>query len=222
MGKNKLKKFDQIKSYNHVIEKSFSELKQGFNLKGRWKKDFFKNNNPITLELGCGKGEYTLALSKKYPDRNFIGIDIKGARIWKGATEVKEQGLKNVCFLRIRIDWIEECFSSDEINEIWLTFPDPQLKKRRAVKRLTHPIFLRKYAHIIIKEGLIHLKTDSQFLYGFTFGIIVAEDHFLEDSTNDLYASNKKRENLEVKTHYEQMFLLKNKRITYLSFRLNY
>ncbi|MEC8852804.1 MAG: tRNA (guanosine(46)-N7)-methyltransferase TrmB [Bacteroidota bacterium] len=222
MAKNKLKKFSQMKEYPHVIQPILDELKKGFCLKGKWGKDFFKNDNPLVLELGCGMGEYSVGLAKKYPDKNFLGIDIKGARIWQGATESLEKGMNNVGFLRIRIDWIEMCFAHTEIDEIWITFPDPQLKKRRGTKRLTHPGFLKHYKKILKEDAPIHLKTDSQFLHGFTLGVIAGENHILEDATEDLYNSNQQREHMDIKTHYEKIFLKKGLPITYLRFKLNY
>ena len=223
MAKNKLKKFSQIKGYPHVIEPSIDNLqKKELDLKGKWRTDFFKNNNPIILELGCGKGEYSVALAEKNPDKNFIGIDIKGARIWKGATDVVEKKISNVGFLRIRIEWIEKCFAKNEINEIWITFPDPQVKYRRSSKRLTHPLFLRRYNNILKLNGLIHLKTDSQFLHGFTLGVIASESHKVEYTSNDIYNSQFQCENIKIKTHYENIYLQKSIPITYLIFRLNY
>ena len=189
-------------------------------MKGNWKKDFFKNKNPLILELGCGMGEYSVGLAEKFPEKNFLGVDIKGARIWQGATDSLIKGLSNVGFLRIRIDWIEACFAKEEVDEIWITFPDPQLKKRKGVKRLTHPAFLKRYNNIIKKEGLIHLKTDSQFLHGFTLGVITGKNYILEDSTHDLHSSLVPREHMEIKTHYEQIYLNKGMPITYLRFRL--
>ena len=222
MAKNKLRKFAQMKDYPHVEEPEMELLKQGYVLKGNWKKKFFKNSNPLVLELGCGMGEYSVGLAEKFPDKNFLGIDIKGARMWQGAIESLEKGMKNVGFLRIRIDWIEKCFAENEVDEIWITFPDPQLKKRRGTKRLTHPNFLHRYNNIMKKEGQIHLKTDNQFLHGFTLGVIEGENHILEDSTHDLYSSAEKRDHMEIKTHYEQIYLDKGLPITYLRFRLNY
>ena len=172
-------KFAQMEEYPHVQQPTLEVLRQGYAMKGKWKKDFFNNDNPLVLELGCGKGEYSVGLAEKYPEKNFLGIDIKGARIWKGATDSLNKEMKNVGFLRIQIDWIEACFEKMEVDEIWITFPDPQLKKRRANKRLTHPDFLKKYNSILKKDGLIHLKTDSQFLHGFTLGVIAGENHFL-------------------------------------------
>ena len=205
-----------------MVQPLLDDLQNGFTLKGKWNKKFFKNDNPLVLELGCGMGEYSVGLAEKFPNKNFIGIDIKGARMWQGATQSLEKGMKNVGFLRIRIDWIEQCFAKTEVDEIWITFPDPQLKRRRANKRLTHPEFLKRYNNILKKNAPIHLKTDSQFLHGFTLGIITGENHILEDSTHDLYNSPVKREHMEIKTHYEQIYLNKGLPITYLRFRLNY
>ena len=197
-------------------------MKEGFMMKGKWKKEFFKNDNPLVLELGCGKGEYSVGLAKKYPNKNFLGIDIKGSRMWTGATQAKEESLANVGFLRLRIEFIELAFSKGEVDEIWITFPDPQLKKRRAKKRLTHPLFLNRYNHLLKKEGVIHLKTDSQFLHGYTLGIVHGEGHFLEDAEHDLYNAKLQREHMEIRTHYEQIYLDKGMPITYCRFKLNY
>jgi tRNA (guanine-N7-)-methyltransferase len=220
LAKNKLKKFAQMKDYNHVVEPSLDELKAGLTLKGKWRKDFFRNNNPLVVELGCGMGEYTVGLAEKYPEKNFLGIDIKGARMWQGATQSFQKKMKNVGFLRIRIDWIEQCFAKNEVNEIWITFPDPQLKKSRRTKRLTHPDFLNRYRNILKKEASIHLKTDSQFLHGFTLGVIASEGYKLEDSSHDLFQENTQREHMEIKTHYEKKFLKEGLAITYLRFNL--
>jgi tRNA (guanine-N7-)-methyltransferase len=220
LAKNKLKKFAQMETFSHVEQPDLQLLEKGYGLKGNWKKNFFKNKNPLVLELGCGMGEYSVGLAEKFPEKNFLGIDIKGARIWQGAAATVAKELKNVGFLRIRIDWIEKCFAKNEVDEIWLTFPDPQLKKRRGTKRLTHPNFLERYKNILNKNAPIHLKTDSQFLHGFTLGIIAGEKHILEDSTHDLYGSVVPREHMEIKTHYEQIYLDKGVPITYLRFRL--
>jgi tRNA (guanine-N7-)-methyltransferase len=220
LAKNKLRKFAQMEMYPHVKQPDLKVLEQGYKMKGNWKKEFFKNENPLVLELGCGMGEYSVGLAEKYPEKNFLGVDIKGARMWQGAIESLEKEMKNIGFLRIRIDWIEKCFAKNEVDEIWITFPDPQLKKRRGTKRLTHPEFLNRYSNILIENGKIHLKTDSHFLHGFTLGIITGENHILEDSTHDLYGSPVEREHMEIKTHYEQIYLDKGLPITYLRFRL--
>lgn len=210
-----------MQTFSHVEQPDLELLKQGYALRGNWKNDFFKNQNPLVLELGCGMGEYSVGLAEKFPNKNFLGIDIKGARMWQGANSVFEKNLTNVGFLRIRIDWIEKCFATNEVDEIWITFPDPQLKKRRGTKRLTHPNFLNRYAKILKKDSSIHLKTDSQFLHGFTLGVITSEKYILEDSTHDLYNSRVERDHMEIKTHYEKMFLEKGMPITYLRFRLS-
>ncbi|MDA0890458.1 MAG: tRNA (guanosine(46)-N7)-methyltransferase TrmB, partial [Bacteroidetes bacterium] len=155
MAKNKLKKFAQMETFSHVEQPDLQLLEKGYDLKGNWKKNFFKNENPLVLELGCGMGEYSVGLAEKFPEKNFLGIDIKGARIWQGAAATVAKELKNVGFLRIRIDWIEKCFAKNEVDEIWLTFPDPQLKKRRGTKRLTHPNFLERYKNILNKNAPI-------------------------------------------------------------------
>ena len=222
MAKNKLKKFAELESFSHVIQPSLEELNTQFKFKGKWNKYLFKNDGPIVLELGCGKGEYSVALAQEYPEKNFIGVDIKGARLWSGAKEAKEKDIENVAFLRTRIDLICRCFEKNEVDEIWITFPDPQIKRKRARKRLTHPKFLRMYDVILKSNSKIHLKTDSQFLHGFTLGVICAENHHLDDATSDLYNSLVKRKDLNIKTFYESIFLKKGMPITYLRFSLNY
>lgn len=206
--------------YPNVFQPTFEELKSGFSIQGKWKPEVFKNDNPLVVELGCGKGEYSLGLAKKYPEKNFLGIDVKGARIWKGASDAVHECISNVAFLRTRIEFIEYCFANSEVDEIWITFPDPQIKKKRAKNRLTHPVFLERYSNILQDKGLIHLKTDSQFLHGYTLGIIEGHQHHLEDAEHDIYNAVLQRDNMEIKTHYEQLFLEKNMPITYLRFRL--
>ena len=206
--------------FSNVFQPTFEDLKSGFSIKGKWKTEVFKNDNPLVVELGCGKGEYSLGLSRKYPDKNFLGVDVKGARMWKGASDANNEGISNVAFLRTRIEFIEYCFAKSEIDEIWITFPDPQIKKKRAKNRLTHPVFLERYSNILQENGLIHLKTDSQFLHGYTLGIIEGHQHHLEDAEHDIYNAVLKRENMEIKTHYEKLFLAKNMPISYLRFRL--
>lgn len=210
-----------MEAFSNVKQPSLTSLKEGFPLKGNWNKDFFKNDAPIVLELGCGMGEYTVGLAEKFPNKNFLGIDIKGARMWQGASKALEKKLNNVGFLRISIEWIDACFSENEVSEVWITFPDPQIKKRRSSKRLTHPVFLKKYAGFLVDDGVLHLKTDSQFLYGFTLGVISADNHHLFDATNDVYSSLQKRDHMEIKTQYEQKFLDLGKPITYIQFKLN-
>jgi tRNA (guanine-N7-)-methyltransferase len=213
MGQKKLIRFEAIKGYENVFE-------YPVNAKGTWN-GFFKNNNPITLELACGKGEYAVGLGNMHPNRNFIGIDIKGNRIWRGATNALEQGLKNVAFIRSHIDKVPDYFNTQEIEEIWITFPDPQLKGSRAKKRLTHPKFLRLYQQILKPEGIIHLKTDSPDLYQFTKLIInLFELPLLEDMDNVYEGANIKPE-LHIKTHYEGLDIAGSNRIHYLCFSIN-
>ena len=206
--------------FSNVFQPTFEELKAGFSIKGEWKSDIFKNNYPLVLELGCGKGEYSVGLARKYPNKNFLGIDVKGSRMWKGASDALNERMSNVAFLRTRIEFIEYCFSENEVDEIWITFPDPQIKKKRAKNRLTHPKFLQLYSSVMQDNGLIHLKTDSQFLHGYTLGIIEGHQHFLEDAEHDIYNAVLERENMDIKTHYEKLFLEKNMPISYLRFRL--
>ena len=195
--------------YPNVFQPTFEELKSGFSIQGKWKSEVFKNDNPLVVELGCGKGEYSVGLAKKYTEKNFLGIDIKGARMWKGASDAVNDGISNVAFLRTRIEFIEYCFAKSEVDEIWITFPDPQIKKKRAKNRLTHPVFLDRYSNVLQDNGLIHLKTDSQFLHGYTLGIIEGHQHHLEDAEHDIYNAVLQRDNMEIKTHYEQLFLEK-------------
>jgi tRNA (guanine-N7-)-methyltransferase len=206
--------------YPNVFQPTFEELKSGFSIQGKWKSEVFKNDNPLVVELGCGKGEYSLGLARKYPEKNFLGVDVKGARMWKGASDAVNDGISNVAFLRTRIEFIEYCFTKSEVDEIWITFPDPQIKKKRAKNRLTHPVFLERYSNILQDSGLIHLKTDSQFLHGYTLGIIEGHQHHLEDAEYDIYNAVLQRDNMEIKTHYEQLFLKKNMPISYLRFSL--
>jgi tRNA (guanine-N7-)-methyltransferase len=213
MGQKKLIRFEAIKGYENVFE-------YPVNAKGTWN-GYFKNDNPITLELACGKGEYAVGLGKMHPNRNFIGIDIKGNRIWRGATNALEQGLKNVAFIRSHIDKVPDYFNAQEIEEIWITFPDPQLKGARAKKRLTHPKFLRLYQQILKPGGTIHLKTDSPDLYQFTKLVInLFELPLLVDMDNVYEGANIKPE-LHIKTHYEGLDIAGSNRIHYLSFTIN-
>lgn len=224
MAKNKLKRFEENKLFKHVLQPPRSEMLRGFGVKGKWRELIFRNNNPITLELGCGKGEYVLALAKRYPNRNFIGIDIKGARIWKGAKEVECLELNNIVFLRTQIELLTYAFGENEVDEIWITFPDPQIKFRRAKHRLTHPIFLERYKEFLKPTGLIHLKTDSEFLHGYTLGVLENLDMEVLLSNHDIYLESTHdlpNEVTSIQTHYESLFLSENKPITYLKFRFN-
>ena len=223
MAKNKLKKFDEIKKMPNVLQPDLKDLEKGFKYKGKWREMFFLNSNPIILELGCGKGEYTIGLAKKNTNQNYIGIDIKGARIYDGALKSVNEKMHNVAFLRIRIEWIEKCFALNEINEIWITFPDPQMKIKRAKKRLTHPIFLRRYHNILKQNAVIHLKTDSSYLFAYTLGVIDGSSHELLNANSNIYDRLlSENEDLNIKTFYEKKFLSNSSLITYLCFRLNY
>ena len=220
MPKNKLQRFAELKTFSNVHEFLYTERENDFKLKGKWHSEYFKNNNPIVLELGCGKGEYSIGLAEKYPNKNFIGIDIKGARIWRGSKNAQEKNLYNVCFLRTQIEFIESCFAKEEVSEIWITFPDPQPNKEK--KRLIHPVFLERYRNIIKKDGIIHLKTDSLELYDFTLEVIAENNIQLLDSTNDLYGNLvlEREEVKSIKTYYERLFTAQGKKITYLKFHL--
>lgn len=224
MGKNKLRRFEENESFAHLIQPTRQEVLDGFKLKGKWSSEFFANDKPIIIELGCGKGEYTIGLSKLYPENNFIGIDIKGARLWRGAKTVEEENLSNIGFLRTQIELIEHIFADNEISEIWITFPDPQIKYRRHKHRLTHPDFLKCYRKILKPNGSIHLKTDSEFLHGYTLGIIEIKDYKVEISNHDIY--NASTHDLpsylhEIQTHYEKQYLKENKKITYIKFKID-
>lgn len=223
MARKKLERFAENQTFEHVIEPTREEVVGGLPLKGKWHTEFFKNNNPIVLELGCGKGEYTVAMAKKFPEKNFIGIDIKGSRIWYGASDVAKNQLKNACFLRTQIELLEYCFAQGEVAEIWITFPDPQIKYKRTKHRLTHPDQLDRYAHVLTTDGLVHLKTDSEFLHGYTCGILQLRDEPVHEAFFDIDLQMNHKDHLlhSVRTHYEELFREKGKPITYLKFGLN-
>ncbi len=213
MGHKKLIRFEEIKKFANVLE-------HPQNMKGKWN-DFFKNDNNITLELACGKGEYAVGLGSMFADRNFIGIDIKGNRIWRGAKTAIDNGLINVAFLRTEIDGINNYFDKDEVSEIWITFPDPQLRLSKARKRLTHPKFLRMYQQFLKQDGLVNLKTDSPDLYRFTKTVIQLFDIECLVDYDDAYAQLAIRDELRIKTHYESLDIAQSSRIHYLQFKLN-
>lgn len=221
-SKNKLKRFRENETFSNVIQPERHEVLKDFYLKGKWH-TFFKNKNPIVLELGCGKGEYTIALANKNKNKNYIGIDIKGARLWRGAKTAIQENLTNVAFLRTQIELIDLIFSKNEVSEIWITFPDPQTKYTRTKHRLTNNTFLKKYHKILNKEGIIHLKTDSEFMHGYTLGLLHGENHNILYSHHDIYKNYyTPKEVTETQTFYEQQYLEKNKPITYIKFKLNY
>ncbi len=221
-SKNKLKRFKDNESFRNVIQPSREEVLDGFSLQGKWH-TFFKNNNPIVLELGCGKGEYSVSLAEKYPDKNFIGIDIKGARFWRGAKTALEEGLDNVAFLRTQIELIDHCFEKNEVSEIWITFPDPQIKYKRTKHRLVTKPFLEKYQLLLSANGIVHLKTDSEFLHGYLLGLLHEGKHEILYANHDIYnSSSPPEEATGIQTFYENQYLEVNKAITYIQFRTNY
>ena len=220
MGKNKLKKFAEIEQLECVLQYPREKLlNEGFPFKGKWNRDLYKNDNPIVLELGCGKGEYTVGLAKTNPDKNFVGIDIKGARIWSGAKDVAQQALDNAKFLRTEIENINHFFDSGEVDEIWITFPDPQMQKVR--KRLTSTRFLNLYSSLLKTDGVIHLKTDSPFLYEYTRRLVEKNNLDVIEQTDDLYGSGNADPVKSIKTFYESQWLSRGKSIKLISFRLN-
>jgi tRNA (guanine-N7-)-methyltransferase len=221
VGKNKLARWAEMKSFNNVIEPPVKEAySQNHPLKGIWNKTIFKNNNPVVLELGCGKGEYTVGLAARFPLNNYIGIDIKGARMWRGSKTAHEKNISNAAFLRTRIEFINSFFTTDEVDEIWITFPDPHPKRRNASKRLTSPNFLNSYRPFLKDEGIVHLKTDNKDLYDYTLEVL--KNNGLETivSTDHLYSGLIENEILSIRTHYEKIFLTQGIKICYLSFRL--
>ncbi len=223
MGKGKLAKFADMESYENVFQYPFSVIEQvPFEMKGYWREQFFHNDNPIVLELGCGKGEYAVGLAKQHPDMNFIGVDIKGARMWTGATQAIKEGIKNVAFLRTNIEIIDRFFDKDEVQEIWLTFSDPQMKNPR--KRLTSTFFMERYRRFLVDGGTIHLKTDSNFLFTYTKYMVENNQLPVEVQTEDLYNDAKVQEATEqvrrIQTYYEQMWLDRGLNIRYMRFHL--
>lgn len=213
MGMKKLIRFAEIETFSNVFQHDVAK-------KGKWN-EYFKNNHPITLELACGKGEYSVGLGRMYGNRNFIGIDIKGNRIWRGAKTCLQEGLNNVAFLRAEIDKIENYFEQNEVSEIWITFPDPQLRFSKLKKRLTHPKFLRLYKNILQKGGLVHLKTDSPNLYNFTKAVIDLYKLEVLVDYDDLYKQQNLPQELYIKTHYESLDIAQSNRIHYLQFKID-
>lgn len=221
MGKGKLAKFADMERYENVFQYPYSVVDNvPFDMKGHWRQQFFHNDNPIVLELGCGKGEYTVELAKLYPDVNFIGVDIKGARMWTGATQAINEGLKNVAFLRTSIEIIDRFFSEDEVQEIWLTFSDPQMKNPR--KRLTSTYFMERYRRFLVDNGIVHLKTDSNFLFTYTSYMVDTNQLPLLFRTTDLYATDDEtlKDVKSIQTYYEKMWMERGIPIKYQKFRL--
>ncbi len=222
-SKNKLKRFKENESFSNVIQPTREEVfNNTLNLKGNWKRNFFKNNHPIVLELGCGKGEYSVNLAKMFPKKNFLGVDIKGARFWRGAKTALEEKLNNVGFLRTQIELIDLLFEENEVDEIWITFPDPQIKYKRTKHRLTNPEFLNKYRKVLKVDGLVHLKTDSEFMHGYTLGLLQGKGLEIEYAHHDVYGTtNAPKEVTEIQTFYEKQYLAIDKKITYLRFKIS-
>lgn len=213
MSRKKLEKFEELKTFENCLQNPL-------NIKGNWNRQFFKNNNPITVELGCGKGEYVLELAQKYTDKNFIGIDVKGSRLWSACTTAISNKLTNIGFLRIMIERITDYFDKNELSEIWLTFPDPQPKLRNEKRRLTSPEFLEMYKHILKNTGTLHLKTDNENLYYYTLKVLADNNYKILQSTDDLYNSNLLNETLSIKTTYETKYIELGEKIKYIHFKL--
>lgn len=221
-SKNKLKRFRENETFTNVFQPTRKELvNQNYALKGNWNATYFKNSNPLVLELGCGKGEYSVALAKKYPNKNFIGIDIKGARFWRGAKTAIEENIPNVAFIRTQIELIDYVFAENEVDEIWITFPDPQIKYKRTKHRMTNSVFLQKYKKILKKEGIVNLKTDSEFMHGYTLGLLHGEGHEVLYANHDVYKQEGSPKDVTgIQTFYEIQYLEQNKPITYIRFKI--
>lgn len=221
MGKNKLAKFANMEEYPHVFQYPFAVLQEkGFEMKGKWNEKFFKNTIPIVLELGCGKGEYTVGLAKLYPENNFIGVDIKGARMWSGAKQSLEEGLSNVAFLRTHIELLANFFDQGEISEIWITFPDPQMNKVN--KRMTSTRFMKLYGQFLKPNGVIHLKSDSNFMFAYTTEMVKLNNLEVLFGTEDLYHSGLEDNVLTIKTFYEQQWIARGLNIKYVKFKYSH
>lgn len=221
-SKNKLKRFKENETFTNVIQPTREEaVTDKFPFKGKWNAEYFKNDNPIVLELGCGKGEYTVSLAQMYPEKNFIGIDIKGARFWRGAKTAVEEGLHNVAFLRTQIELIEHFFVENEVSEIWITFPDPQIKYKRTKHRMTNTEFLQRYKRVLNNEGIMHLKTDSEFMHGYTLGLLHGEGHEVLYANHNIYKNEgAPKEVTSIQTFYENQYLEVGKPITYIKFKI--
>lgn len=222
-SKNKLKRFKENESFDNVIQPSREEIvEETFTLKGKWGSEFFKNDHPIVLELGCGKGEYCLGLAEMFPGKNFLGIDIKGARFWRGAKTALEENIPNVAFMRTQIELIDLVFAENEIDEIWITFPDPQIKYKRTKHRMTNSAFLQKYKKVLKPGGIVNLKTDSEFMHGYTLGLLHGEGHEILHANHHVYKNDySPKEVVGIQTFYEKQYLEQQKPITYIRFRIN-
>lgn len=221
-SKNKLKRFRENETFKNVVQPTREELvEKDFELKGNWNSKFFKNDNPLVLELGCGKGEYSVELGRKYPNKNFIGIDIKGARFWRGAKTALEENIDNVGFLRTQIELVDHAFAQNEVDEIWITFPDPQIKYKRTKHRMTNETFLERYKKILKPDGVVNLKTDSEFMHGYTLGLLHGAGHEVLYANHDVYKQEGSPEEVtSIQTFYESQYLEHNKPITYIRFKI--
>jgi tRNA (guanine-N7-)-methyltransferase len=221
-SKNKLKRFSENETFNNVFQPTREEVvSDSFSLKGNWNSSFFKNNNPIIVELGCGKGEYSVGLAQKNPDVNYIGIDVKGARFWRGAKTAIDEGMHNVAFVRTQIELINFIFGENEISEIWITFPDPQIKYKRTKHRMTNSEFLQQYKKVLKPDGVVNLKTDSEFMHGYTLGLLHGEGHEVLYANHNVYKNEgSPLEVTEIQTFYEKQYLEINKAITYIRFKI--
>ena len=221
MGKNKLARWAELETFRNVIQPETGEVfGKDHTVKGNWNKEIFRNENPIILELGCGKGEYTIGLAERFPGNNYIGIDIKGARMWRGARTANERTIGNTAFLRTRIEFISSFFGKDEVDEIWITFPDPHPGNRNSNKRLTCPWFLNQYRNFLKNNGIIHLKTDNTELFNYTKSLAERNNLRIITATSDLYSEKSEDEILTISTHYESLYLKDGLKIHYISFRL--
>lgn len=216
-----MRRFAENLTFNNLFQLQYEELIKGFKLKGNWHSDFFKNDGDIVLELGCGKGEYTTGLGERYPDKNFIGVDIKGSRLYLGLKHARDHELNNIAFIRTRINLVEMCFGKNEISEIWITFPDPQPRDTRAKKRLTSSWFLNSYKKFLKPDGIIHLKTDNIIVFESTLDVIQEEKHELLYKTDDVYSEGFSNELTQIQTYYEKKWIVYGTRIKYLKFKLN-
>ena len=221
-SKNKLKRFRENETFENVFQPTREEVTSGqFELKGKWNSDFFKNEHPIIVELGCGKGEYSIGLAERFPEKNFIGIDVKGARFWRGAKTAVDTGLHNVAFIRTQIELLDYVFADHEIDEIWITFPDPQIKYKRTKHRMTNAEFLQLYKKVLKPEGIVNLKTDSEFMHGYTLGLLHGEGHEVLYANHNVYKNEGSPEIVTaIQTFYEKQYLEINKAITYIRFKI--
>ena len=222
MAKHKLARWVELGTFRNVIQpEAGSPLGKEHHIKGKWNKEIFGNDNPVILELGCGKGEYTVGLAERFPNNNYVGIDIKGSRMWRGAKTADDKKLLNTAFLRTRIEFINSFFAEDEVDEMWITFPDPQLENRNSNKRLTCPWFLNKYRSFLKDNGIIHLKTDNPELYNYTKSLVEKNGLEIVSAMGDLYSEKPGDDILSIRTYYESIFLKERHKICYLTFRLD-